>query len=55
MGSITTLMGTAVERRWSERRLRVQAAELARQEAQRKLEETLKTVLKRLDRIEGAA
>ena len=55
MGSVTTLVGTAVERRWTERRLRIQAAELAREEAQRKLDDTLKQVLRRLDRIEGAA
>ena len=55
VGSVTTLVGTAMERRWTERRLRVQAAELAREEAQRKLDDTLKQVLRRLDRLEGAA
>lgn len=54
VGSLTTLVGTAVERRRSERRMKHQAADLARQEEQRRVDTLLREVMRRLDQIEAS-
>lgn len=51
-GSVTTLAGTTLQRRLGDRRHRLEAAEAARAQSERAMQDAVHALAERLDRIE---